>query len=215
MNEKESKPTIPVSANQPPVQAVKTIQTTQNTQAPLPPMFAMPPPPPPGFNAPPAFPPPPPQNLNPPPYAPPPVNNMSHPRPEVELPDAKRIRNDGPSSITELRKPNESGLLSETDFASSLNTSIVKLEIKIPSDNNYMQWNCKGQILSINVDVMDKIKTVKEKIQPDLGGMPPNKMQLKSISDGVFLKDNNTLAALNIGPYAALELVPKVRGGRR
>ena len=48
-----------------------------------------------------------------------------------------------------------------------------------------------------------------------MGGMPPNKMQLKSISDGVFLKDNNTLAALNIGPYAALELVPKVRGGRR
>jgi len=38
---------------------------------------------------------------------------------------------------------------------------------------------------------------------------------LKSTGTGVFLKDSNMLAALNIGPTATLELVPRARSRRK
>jgi hypothetical protein len=59
---------------------------------------------------------------------------------------------------------------------------------------------------------MSKVKTVKQQIQPQLGDMPVNKIQLKSATLG-FLKDSLSLAHLNIGPNSnALDLIPKVRG---
>lgn len=49
-----------------------------------------------------------------------------------------------------------------------------------------------------------------------LNGMPPNKIQLKSVGGaGKFLNNNTSLAALNIGPTALLELKTKLRGGGR
>jgi len=45
---------------------------------------------------------------------------------------------------------------------------------------------------------MPTIKAVKGWLASELGGMPVNKMQLKSAAQG-FLKDGATLAFLNIG----------------
>ena len=45
------------------------------------------------------------------------------------------------------------------------------------------------------------------------GGMPSNKMQLKGKSG--FLKDNQTLALLNIGNMYSLELSARSRGGKK
>lgn len=71
---------------------------------------------------------------------------------------------------------------------------------------------------------MTTIKGVKKRIREELGGgMPVNKMQVKSPALG-FLKDGITLAVYNIGkeeeegwngPGTVLELVPKVRGRRK
>jgi hypothetical protein len=104
--------------------------------------------------------------------------------------------------------------LSEADFCSSLSDKRIPLAITVPNDPSNASWKFNGQTLSITVDVMTVIKSVKQKIQSQLG-MPVNKMQLKSPNTG-FLKDGLTLAFLNIGPdHGALELVPKVRGRGR
>ena len=163
----------------------------------------------------------------------------SHPRPQLTLPDPKRLRteasvneatfanappNDMPIAIPP--KPQEAsvmvddnetsiGQLSEKDFCSSLSDRNVVLSIMVPNDPSNASWNFNGQTISITIDVMTVIKSVKQQIQSQLGGMPVNKMQLKSPNTG-FLKDGLTLAFLNIGSdHSALELVPKVRGRGR
>jgi sulfate adenylyltransferase subunit 1 (EFTu-like GTPase family) len=105
--------------------------------------------------------------------------------------------------------------LSEADFAKSLSDANISINIQVPSDPNQASWNLNGQTISITIDVMTKVKAIKQQIQAQLGSMPVNKMQLKNSSVG-FLKDNLSLAFLNIGPNNdCLELLPKVRGGRR
>ena len=119
-----------------------------------------------------------------------------------------------PMMAAESLAPSET-ILSEADFAASLSKPEVTLQIRIPNDPAQMAWNFYGQILSLSVNVMSKIKDVKADLSRlHLNGMPVNKIQLKDPSSG-FLNNNQTLAALNIGPTATVELVPKTRGGRR
>ncbi len=109
--------------------------------------------------------------------------------------------------------------LSESDFASSLSDPNVPLSIAVPDDSSYASWGLNGQTIYITVDVMTKVKALKQQLQSQLGGnekMPVNKMQLKSPTAGFLRKDSLSLAHLNIGPNnALLELVPKSRGGKR
>ncbi len=105
--------------------------------------------------------------------------------------------------------------MSEADFADSLSSPMVDISIIVPNDTSYSSWNFNGQTINVSIDVMTKIKGLKQKLQPQLGGMPVNKMQLKSPDVG-FLKDAFSLAKLNIASHSpAIELVPKVRGGRK
>jgi len=107
-------------------------------------------------------------------------------------------------------------LLPEAQFAASLNKPEVTLQIRIPNDPSQMAWNFYGQIVRVTVNVMSKIKAVKAELSSvHLNSMPANKIQLKNPSSGAFLKDAKTLAALNIGPSATLELVPRARGGKK
>ena len=109
----------------------------------------------------------------------------------------------------------ESKLIPEAEFAASLNKPEVTLQVRIPNDPSQMAWNFYGQILSLKVNVMSKVKAVKEELSRlHLNGMPANKIQFKDPKTG-FLKDNVTLAALNIGPTATVEMIPKTRGGRK
>ncbi len=174
--------------------------------------------------------------------APQPLPTPHHERPPMELPDAKRVRvaHGTQSQPMQLQMPapvmgnssmepplpppiapaateeNDTETaptkLSEADFADSLPSPTVTLSIIVPNDPNYSSWNFNGQTLSVSIDVMTKIKGLKQKLQPELGGMPVNKMQLKSPDVG-FLKDAFSLAKLNIASHSpAIELVPKVRG---
>ena len=109
----------------------------------------------------------------------------------------------------------ESKLIPAAEFAASLSKPDVTLQIRIPNDPTQMAWNFYGQILSMSVNVMSKVKTIKEELsRMHLNGMPANKIQFKATTTG-FLKDNLTLADLNIGPSATVELIPKTRGGRK
>ena len=185
-----------------------------------------------------------------------PTDQTSHARPDMPLPDAKRVRTEmtfptaqetshpiptmavpppptmapvpppppaaasvaftePPPAATENDTETMETSLSEADFAKSLSDPNVTLVITIPNDSTYASWNFNGQQISFVVNVMSKVKSVKQEIQSQLGGMPVNKMQLKHLTAG-FLKDNVSLAYLNIGPNNnKLELLPKVRMGRR
>ena len=107
-------------------------------------------------------------------------------------------------------------LLSEADFAASLPQPEVTLQIRIPNDRTQMVWNFYGQIIPLTINVMSNVKSIKEELsKTHLNAMPVNKIQLKSTITGAFLKDSMTLAALNIGPTATLEMLPRARGGRK
>ena len=147
--------------------------------------------------------PPPPAGVLPPPPLPP-ITPQGLP-PEGLLPQEQQ-----PSPAP----PETKELLSESEFAASLDSPTVKLSVQIPQDPSNAKWNFNGQVVSLSVDVMSKIKTIKTELQGELGGMPVNKMQLK-VENAGFLKDGMTLARLNLGPSASLELIPKIRGGRK
>ncbi|GKY95438.1 hypothetical protein MPSEU_000505300 [Mayamaea pseudoterrestris] len=107
-------------------------------------------------------------------------------------------------------------LLPEADFVASLDKPDVTLQIRIPNDSTQIAWNFYGQIVAQIANVMSTIKSVKQELsQKHLNNMPANKIQLKNQATGSFLKDGSTLAALNLGPTASLELVPRARGGGR
>jgi hypothetical protein len=119
-----------------------------------------------------------------------------------------------PQSTTEAES-GENMLLSEAEFIATLSKPEITLQIRIPNDPSQMAWNFYGQILPMTVNVMTKVKTVKEELSRlHLNGMPANKIQFKYPNTG-FLKDSMTLAALNIGPTATVDLIPKTRGGRK
>ena len=65
--------------------------------------------------------------------------------------------------------------------------------------------------MSVNISV----KELKELLSTTyLNGMPAGKQQLKVAEIG-FLKDTSTLAALNIGDGATVEVSAKSRGGKK
>jgi splicing factor 3A subunit 1 len=107
-------------------------------------------------------------------------------------------------------------LIPEEEFAASLSKPEVTLQIRIPNDPSQMAWNFYGQIVSLSTHVMSKVKTIKEQLSnTHLNGIPANKIQLKNVANGAFLKDANSLASLNLGPNITLELVPRARGGKK
>jgi hypothetical protein len=114
--------------------------------------------------------------------------------------------------------PIDSGadLIPEDEFVASLSKPEVELQIRIPNDRTQLAWNFYGQMIAQSADVMSTVKSVKEELSSKhLNSMPVNKIQLKNLSSGAFLKDTMTLATLNIGPTATLEMTMRQRGRRR
>lgn len=167
-----------------------------------------------------AFPPPPPPPTMPqqaavPPPPPPPaaggLPGMGQPSGNA-MADAMLLAN----TTTATDETSDTQLLSEAEFVASLSKPEVTLQIRIPNDPTQMAWNFYGQILSLTMNVMSTIKEVKAELSRiHLNSMPVNKIQLKDPNAGFYNNNNATLAALNVGPTATLEMLPKSRGGRR
>lgn len=123
---------------------------------------------------------------------------------------------------TTTTKPKQ--ILSEQDFISTIlnGSKEISLQIRIPNDPSQMAWNFYGQMITLeNVVVMSKVKEIKMSLSKlHLNDMPANKIQFKDPTTGLFLKDNMTLASLNIGSVppssiTTLDMLPKIRGGRK
>ena len=108
----------------------------------------------------------------------------------------------------------EDDLIPEAEFAASLSSPSIQLEIQIPHDPTQMAWNLYGQTVSLNLPVLNTVKEVKDELRTHLNDIAINKMQLKSNLHG-FLKDNLSLAYYNLGPLVSLDMVPKTRVRRK
>ena len=109
-------------------------------------------------------------------------------------------------------------MLSEAQFASK-HPGAVSVRVRAPVDDSNPAWGLMGQVVVLEVgSVMRSVKELKEQLSPQLGEMPVNKMQLKSLEQGVFLKDTQSLASYNLGDPdspVVLELSVRSRGGRK
>jgi hypothetical protein len=114
-------------------------------------------------------------------------------------------------------------LISAEEFASRYSSSggVINVSIQIPQAADTATggaWNLMGQVVKVCVNVTDSIKQLKEEAANKfLNGMPLNKQQIRvqAAPSLGFLKDSCSLAELNVGDGALLELSVKSRGGKR
>ena len=107
-----------------------------------------------------------------------------------------------------------STLVPENDFAARFPNPIT-VQVVTPVDAT---WQLEGQSVDVQgISVRATGKELKEKLSSLLNGMPVNKQQVrrKDQPDLGFLKDNQTLASLNIGDGTVLELSVRSRGGKK
>lgn len=107
----------------------------------------------------------------------------------------------------------EESLKPEEEFLSSLGgVSNVQIKIQIPNSQEKPEWKLNGQMMVISVPYITTVASVKSKIQ-EMTNVPPQKQKLQF--DGLFVKDNNTLAFYNMPQGATFVLGLKERGGRK
>ena len=103
-------------------------------------------------------------------------------------------------------------LLTEEEFVEQQGgRSEITVFVRIPNDPSQRAHNFLGQTISLTIGLQDTTKTLKQRLaETHLNGLA--KLQLKKLSTGAFLKDAQTLAALNVADQTMLELVPRKRG---
>jgi splicing factor 3A subunit 1 len=102
--------------------------------------------------------------------------------------------------------PTSTTLVSEEEFAARFPNPVSITVFLPPSDTG------AGSSVHLSISVTSQIKDVKDMLV-DPSGLAPNKQQIKF--QGAFVKDAQTLASLNIGEGAQLELLGRSRGGKR
>lgn len=119
-------------------------------------------------------------------------------QPEPEDPPSKKQRT-------------EDNLVPENEFMAA-HKGPVSLQIQAPSGVDKPEWRLNGQIIPITVVLNDTISTLKSKIQEETG-LPPAKQKISY--EGMFFKDNNSIAFYNLLSGTTVQLQIKERGGRK
>lgn len=218
-----------IKAQPPPPQPPKPPTITQPTppqpiqlppqppmMAPQPPIMMMPGPPMPPMRPPlmmPAHPPMPSfaTPMPPPPMGGPPMGGPPMGGPPMSMP--MKHPNEGPLDDEPANKKmrNEDSLVPEEVFLAR-NPGPVSVKVTIPMMPEKTEWKLSGQMLSFTFPLGESVVSLKSKIQEEVN-MPPAKQKL--FFDGMFFKDQNTLAYYNVTQGAVIQLQIKERGGRK
>lgn len=101
--------------------------------------------------------------------------------------------------------------MGESEFM-AMHNGPVSIQVQAPSGSDKAEWRLSGQIIPITLSLSDSITTLKSKIQEETG-LPPAKQKISY--DGMFFKDNNTIAFYNLLSGTTVQLQIKERGGRK
>lgn len=135
-------------------------------------------------------------------FAPAPMPDMAPPpqqAPEDDQPPNKKART-------------EDNLLPEAEFLARNGSGPVTVHVQVPLIAEKAEWRLNGQMMTVTLPPTESVAVVKAKIQEETG-MPPAKQKVSH--DGMFFKDNNTLAYYNLRNGAIIQLALKERGGRK
>uniref|UniRef100_A0A182ISS2 Splicing factor 3A subunit 1 n=1 Tax=Anopheles atroparvus TaxID=41427 RepID=A0A182ISS2_ANOAO len=88
----------------------------------------------------------------------------------------------------------------------------IGIQVQCPNLTEKNDWKLNGQVLTLTVNLTDTVSSVKAKVQTETG-MPPAKQKI--FYDGMFFKDNNTIAYYNLMNGVTVALQLKERGGRK
>ena len=121
-----------------------------------------------------------------------------------------------PQQLIEEEPPNkklrgEDNLLPEIDFL-AMHKGPVTLQVQAPTGVDKPEWRLNGQIISLTMALNDSVTTLKSKLQEETG-LPPAKQKISY--EGMFFKDNNTIAFYNLLSGTTVQLQIKERGGRK
>lgn len=109
------------------------------------------------------------------------------------------------------KQRSEDNLIPEGEFMATHNGP-VSLQVQAPSGVDKAEWRLNGQMIPITLSLNDTISTLKSKIQEETS-LPPAKQKISY--DGMFFKDNNTIAFYNLLSGTTVHLQIKERGGRK
>ena len=109
------------------------------------------------------------------------------------------------------RQRNEDQLMPEEAFLVRY-PGPLHFYVLAPAYGEKPEWRLQGQQLSLTLLPTDPIASVKNKIS-EMTGMPPGKQKLAW--EGLYFKDNYSLAFYNVTPDAVIQLQVKERGGRK
>lgn len=105
----------------------------------------------------------------------------------------------------------EDNLIPEEEFLKNCPPNIT-FKVHVPQSTEKPEWKLNGQIINLTLPYADSLASVKTKIH-ELTNLPPGKQKLQF--DGIFLKDQNSLAFYNLPNGSSIILALKERGGRK
>ncbi|TMS35347.1 hypothetical protein L596_002771 [Steinernema carpocapsae] len=134
-----------------------------------------------------------------------PLNQVAPHMNMMNMPPAPFASDEGPSS---KRMRLETDLEPEQAWIAKVNGTIT-VQVHTPASS---EWKLSGNAIYITIGVTEKVSELKKRIE-DQVEVPVSKIKL--VSDGLFLKDNMSLAFYNMYNQSVVQLKLKERGGRK
>jgi splicing factor 3A subunit 1 len=113
--------------------------------------------------------------------------------------------------LSKKTKSAEDALIPEGEFFAT-NASPATFNVLLPSVPEKPEMNLNGQLIPFTMGLTESISLLKTKINEAIG-LGPGKQKLSK--DGLFFKDQHSLAYYNVGENVIVQLSLKERGGRK
>lgn len=147
----------------------------------------------------------------PPMFPSPPVLPPRMAPPSMEMPVAPSGMDDDEEDEEPSSKKMKQDNAAEEEFL-KLYKGPITFKVQVPHVADKPEWKLNGQLLNFTLAPKETVTTIKNRIQEQLG-VPLGKQKLQF--DGVYVKDNQSLAGCNITPGSMVQLQLKERGGRK